>query len=87
MESSSNAKQHVQHLIGDLSDIQQKLQVNPFHPLLPEEEDLLTQLHELQTTEKKNIRQNPRLNWFKAGDGNTKFFHASIKARKIISIA
>ncbi|XP_059070808.1 uncharacterized protein LOC131860412 [Cryptomeria japonica] len=50
------------------------------------EKDLLSRYGEVLQREEIYWKQKSRVNWLKAGDRNTKFFHSSVKARRSLNI-
>ena len=82
-ETFGNVASRISQCTSSLSAIQNALNLDPSSlTLLQAEVNYRHQLSELHWIEESRAQQQSRIRWLKEGDANTKFFHASVKARR-----
>ncbi|XP_075079084.1 uncharacterized protein LOC142164677 [Nicotiana tabacum] len=79
----SSLEKKLGNLRVQLQNTQGKLDEDPFNTqLIAKEKKLLLQIERWEGVNEQVLRQRSRAMWIKAGDQNTKFFHAHLKARQ-----
>lgn len=65
----------------ELEEIQMQMSTDLFYgQLITKEKDLLQQIEKWEGIHEQILRQKSRATWIQAGDSNSKFLHAQIKA-------
>ncbi|KAK1415040.1 hypothetical protein QVD17_30809 [Tagetes erecta] len=65
-----------------LNEIQRKIDAEPWVTELREAESMcMREFHEASLDEERFLKQKFKVDWLAAGDGNTSFFHNSLKCR------
>lgn len=73
----------INKLKSDLETTQKKIQSSPMDlELVKQEFEARSTLHKLYSARDLGFRQKANIAWLKDGDANSKFFHATIRARQ-----
>ncbi|XP_021979684.1 uncharacterized protein LOC110875791 [Helianthus annuus] len=77
-----NLHKKVETLRGELDAIQREIDRSPFNLILHDQESRITaEFQEACLDEERFLKQKSKVDWLRAGDSNTAFFHASLKSR------